>query len=87
MAGILKRLEEMNLIKRDPVKGDKRRVMISLTPTSETLFEQISPLVQQQYQYLEQAWGEEMMAKLYQAVDTLLNVKEIEVRRVKLPEK
>jgi len=77
----------MDLIKRAPVEGDKRRVLISLTTTSEALFEQISPLVKQQYQYLEQAWGKELVSTLYGAVDSLLAVKEVEVKKVELPPK
>lgn len=84
MAGILRRLEEMKLIKRSPVKGDKRRVLISLTQASKSLIQEMVPHVQQQYRNLEDAWGKELVAQLYEAIEKIQVVKEVEVESVKL---
>lgn len=86
MAGILKRLDEMEYIKRDPVKGDKRRVMISLTPKSRRLIQEMVPYVQQQYQLLEQAWGKELVDQLFNTVDAVMEVRDLPVEHVKLPD-
>ena len=86
MAGILRRLEEMELVQRQPVEGDKRRVFISLTDTSKQLIEQMAPLVQQQYRNLEQAWGKQRLHTLYDSIDTLMECQTLEVKRVELPD-
>lgn len=85
MAGILRRLDEMEYIKRDPVKGDKRRVMISLTPKSKKLIQEMVPYVKAQYQLLEDAWGKELVSQLFDTVDAIMEVRDVEVEHVKLP--
>ena len=85
MTGILKRLGEMGLIDRQPLKGDKRRVLISLTAKSEQLAREIIPLVQQQYQLIEQAWGSDLIAQIYTDIESLIELSNIKVKPVQLP--
>lgn len=87
MPGILKRLKEMELIKRIPIKEDKRRVNISLTKKSISLMQEMLPLVQKQYQLLEEAWGEELIEQLNTVIDIVLKMKDTKVERVVLPPK
>ncbi len=85
MAGILKRLEEMGLILKLPVAADKRRLVVTVTAKSEALIQRMAPLVRQQYLYLEDAWGKELMNQLYETIEALGEKKDIKVKRVKLP--
>jgi len=85
MTGILKRLGEMGLISREPLQGDKRRVLISLTAKSEELSREIIPLVQQQYHLIEQAWGPELIAKIYADIESLIELSHVQVKPVQLP--
>lgn len=87
MAGILRRLDEMGHIKRDPIKGDKRRVLISLTPKSKKLIAEMVPLVQEQYQKLEDAWGKELVEQLHETIDALMAVRDVPVEHITLPAK
>ena len=86
MAGILKRLEEMGLVKRDPVSGDKRRVLVSTTPASDQLIQQMAPLVQQQYLLLEEAWGKDLIDQLYRLLDDVMALKDVPGKRIDLPD-
>ncbi|MFT5707884.1 MAG: homoprotocatechuate degradation regulator HpaR [Oceanospirillaceae bacterium] len=85
MTGILKRLGEMGLISRKAIAGDKRRVLILLTSKSEALAAKILPLIKQQYQLIEQAWGTELIAQLYVDVEHLIQLKTVKVQQVELP--
>ena len=85
MAGILKRLGEMGLIAREPLQGDKRRVLISLTAKSEQLAREIIPLVQQQYHLIEQAWGPDLITQIYTDIESLIECSQVQVKSVQLP--
>lgn len=85
MAGILRRLEEMGLVERQAVEGDKRRVRFFLSASSKELMNDIIPLIQQQYKLLEKAWGKDLLNQLYDTIDACLAIKDITVERVKLP--
>jgi len=85
MAGILKRLEETDLIFRETVPGDRRRVSISLTTKGQKLIAEMAPLVQKQYELLEEAYGKDLMVQLYQALDAFILQKDTVVKRIDLP--
>lgn len=87
MAGILKRLEDMRLVKRKPVTTDRRRVMVHLTAKSKKLIVEMAPLVQDQYTLLEKAYGKTQVAQLYQSIDDIIALKGLEVEHVVLPKR
>ncbi len=87
MAGILKRLEETRLIKRKIIPEDRRRFLVSLTPKSQKLIIEMAPLVEQQYELLEKAYGKQLIAQLYQVIDNFMLLKERPVKQVKLPKR
>ena len=86
MAGILKRLEGTGLIKRKIIPEDRRRFLVSLTPKSQRLILEMAPLVEQQYDLLEKAYGKTLMLQVYQTIDDFMRLKDTVVRQVKLPE-
>jgi homoprotocatechuate degradation regulator HpaR len=85
MTGILKRLGEMGLIRREPLPGDKRRVLIFLTKKSERLAEEIIPLIRQQYQLIEEAWGSTLINQIYADIESLIQLNNVKVKQVMLP--
>ena len=82
MAGILKRLEETDLVHKKKIEGDRRRVSVSLTEQGRNLIGTMVPLVQRRYELLEEAYGKELIVQLYRALDDFMLKKETAVRRI-----
>ncbi|WP_457577650.1 homoprotocatechuate degradation operon regulator HpaR [Desulfomarina sp.] len=82
MAGILKRLEETGLVRKKKIEGDRRRVSVSLTRKGRSLIGTMVPLVQHQYELLEEAYGKELIVQLYRALDDFMLKKGTAVRRI-----
>lgn len=87
MAGILKRMEDMKLIKRQPVATDRRRVTIHLTAKSKKIILQMTPLIDQQYSQLKEAYGEQLITQLYQSLDDIIALRDLDVKQVTLPKR
>lgn len=85
MAGILARMEETGLVQRSRVEADQRRVLVSLAPPGHALIDEMAPLIEQQYQYLEQAFGKQALEALSAALEGFIGAQSRPVRRVALP--
>lgn len=85
MAGVLSRLEAMDLVKRSRFADDQRRVQVSLTEKSEKLVAEMAPLIEQQYVLLEESLGKELLSELYTVLDQVLAAEKKDVRRIQLP--
>lgn len=85
MAGILARMEETGLVQRVRVEADQRRVLVSLAPKGDALIDKMAPLIQLQYQYLEQAFGKHSLEALSSALQGFIDAQARPVRRVALP--
>ncbi len=85
MAGILARMEEIGLVQRLRVETDQRRVLVSLTPKGDVLIDEMAPLIELQYQYLEQAFGKNSLEALSGALEGFIDAQTQPVRRVALP--
>lgn len=72
LAGVLARMEDMQLVERNRLDTDQRRILVKLTPKSRALIKEIAPLIEQQYQKLEQVVGTEAVKNLYGALDVFL---------------
>lgn len=72
LAGILARMDELGLVRRSPVDGDRRRVRISPTPKSRTLAARIAPQVEAAHREIEAAVGARFIAELYRTLDQLV---------------
>jgi len=64
MTGIIKRLEQQYYIQRRKSELDQRRTLISLTPASRELFQQVSPEVDARYQALIEKFGQQRLDEL-----------------------
>ncbi len=72
LTGVLARMEAMDLVARERLAHDQRRVMVSLTPASRTMFRQMKPRIEAIYQTLENDLGPELTAGIYDTLDRFL---------------
>lgn len=86
LAGVLARMEAMQLVDRNRVDTDQRRILVALTERSNELIEAIAPLVEWQYASLEKSVGAETVRNLYAALDLFLANHNGDVPQVDLPE-
>lgn len=87
MTGVLSRMEEMNLVTRERMPEDQRRVIVRLTPKSEQLVSELGPLIVDQYKIIEQAFGPDLIKELYEVLDRVIAAERGPISRVKLPPK
>ena len=87
MTGVLSRMEEMNLVTRERMPEDQRRVIVRLTPKSEQLVSELGPLIVEQYKVIEQAFGPELIQELYEVMDKVIAAERGPISRVALPPK
>jgi homoprotocatechuate degradation regulator HpaR len=72
LTGVLERMERDRMIRRARVASDQRKVIVSLTPQSHALVEEISPIIDEQYRLLERKIGVKTLAQAYRLLDTLI---------------
>ena len=70
--GVLARMEELGLVRRERMADDQRRVWVSITPKARALARRIAPLVDAQYAELEQRIGPALLTEVYDTLDRLL---------------
>lgn len=85
MAGVLARMEEIGLVRRERVAADARRVMVRLAPRGDALFDEIAPLIERQYRLMEKAWGKRVVDDLSQALEGFVAAQATPVPQVELP--
>lgn len=85
MAGILARMEEIGLVQRVRVEADQRRVLVSIAPKGDALIDEMAPLIELQYRYLEQAFGKNSLESLSAALEGFIAAQVKPVQRVALP--
>ncbi|MBC3860612.1 homoprotocatechuate degradation operon regulator HpaR [Undibacterium jejuense] len=84
MAGVLKRMEELDMIRRSPVSGDQRRVSIGLSASGDVLMTEMAPLIDLQYKHIEQSFGLEAMNELVATLEKFNAAAEETVEHVEL---
>lgn len=82
MTGVLKRMEELNLIQRSAVAGDQRRVMIGFSEHGNALMAEMAPLIDAQYRHIEEAYGLSAIENLIMALEQFNQVREEDVRHI-----
>lgn len=85
LAGVLVRMEDMQLVERSRVDTDQRRIVVALTARSRALIKQIAPLIEQQYSNLEAGIGADVVGNLYEALDQFLARQHNPVEQVEVP--
>lgn len=72
LAGVLQRMDQMGLVRRERHDSDQRRVMVSLTPSSRALVARMAPLIEATYRRIEAHLGSSAVQDLYAQLDALL---------------
>lgn len=85
MAGVLARMEEMGLIQRSRVSGDQRRVQVRLAQKGDLLIDEMAPLIELQYEYIEQAFGKQVFDDLFNALEGFIGAESNPVQHIALP--
>lgn len=74
LAGVLARMDDLGLIKRERFDNDQRRVLVSLTPKSRGLITRMLPVVEAKYAELERDLGLAFTDELYRTLDRVIEV-------------
>jgi homoprotocatechuate degradation regulator HpaR len=72
LAGVLARMEEIDLISRRRLKRDQRRIEVSLSPRGRSLAARMVPQIETVYSRLEGTLGEAFCRELYGALDEMI---------------
>ena len=72
MAGVLARMEALELITKERFADDQRRIRVSLTKKSVGLVRVISKDLEARYRELERTVGPDVVERVYSAIDDLL---------------
>lgn len=73
LAGVLARMEELDLVQRERMAHDQRRQHVSLTPHSRSLAAQLAPQVEATYTALEAQLGPDVVSALYGLLDQVIS--------------
>jgi homoprotocatechuate degradation regulator HpaR len=73
LAGVLARMEEIDLVARQRLERDQRRVLVSLTSRSRALAARMAPQIDAIYAEIEEELGRTASQQLYDALDTLIS--------------
>lgn len=81
LAGMLARMEELELVSRERLDHDQRRVMVSLTSTSRSVARRMTPHIEEAYAEMERELGPEFVEHCYVMLDKIGEVLSDRVRR------
>ncbi len=87
LTGVLARMEEMDLVRKERVESDHRRVLVHMTDKSRALVDAAIPLISEQYRHLEAFIGEKQTAELYGVLEKLTALHGTAIPLVTLPAK
>ena len=71
IAGVLMRMEEAGLIKRERMEHDQRRVKVTVTASTKKLGKSMAPIIEREYLELEKLVGVKQLQQVYDALDML----------------
>lgn len=73
LSRILKHLEATGLVVRRAAPADQRRTLVAISREGRALIERRAPLSEAQYRAIEEAFGKERVAALYETLEELHN--------------
>jgi homoprotocatechuate degradation regulator HpaR len=74
LAGVLARMDKLDLVRRERLAGDQRRVKVMLTARSRALAAAIAPAVETTYAAIESRIGADFMQRFYATLDELIGM-------------
>lgn len=72
LAGVLARMDDMGLVKRERLAEDQRRVKVSLTAKSRALAAAMAPQIEAVYAAIEAHIGGDLVQRFYATLDELI---------------
>lgn len=72
LSRIIQNLDSRDLVQRQLVESDQRRSVISLTDSGRELFEQVSPISIERYEFITERFGYGKLELLYELLDELV---------------
>lgn len=84
MPGVLMRMEDAKLIKREKMSGDQRRLIVQLAKKGDQLIEEIAPLIDAQYKNIEKVIGKDVLVNLTHSLELFLSHEKELVPHLKL---
>jgi homoprotocatechuate degradation regulator HpaR len=85
LAGVLARMVELDLVRKERMTSDHRRVLVHMTDKSRALVDAALPLILEQYRHMDAAIGAEQTEQLYGLLSRLLALRGAAIPLVKLP--
>jgi homoprotocatechuate degradation regulator HpaR len=74
LAGVLARMDDLGLVKRERLSEDARRLRVSLTAKSRALAAKMAPEIEAVYRGIEARIGPEFTERFYATLDELITV-------------
>ena len=74
LAGVLARMDDLGLVKRERLAEDQRRVKVSLTAKSRTLAAAMAPQIEAVYAAIEAHIGSDFIQRFYATLDELIGL-------------
>jgi homoprotocatechuate degradation regulator HpaR len=74
LAGVLARMDDMGLVKRERLAEDQRRVKVTLTAKSRTLAAAMAPHIEAVYAAIEAHIGSDFIQRFYATLDELIGL-------------
>jgi homoprotocatechuate degradation regulator HpaR len=74
LAGVLARMDDLGLVRRERVAEDQRRVMVSLTARSRSLAATMAPQIEAVYGAIEAHIGADFIDRFYATLDELIEM-------------
>jgi len=78
LTGILTRMEETGLVKRERIAEDQRRLLVTATPKSRSLASKIAPKIDAAYMQLESEIDSDLLDRLFESLTALVEKLETE---------
>ena len=72
LAGVLARMEELGLVRRERLEHDQRRLKVSLSAKARALAQRMAPEVEATYAAIEARVGADRLQAMYEALDELI---------------
>ena len=72
LAGVLARMDELGMVRRERMEDDQRRVRVTLTPKCRAMAAAMAPRIEAMYRALEAQLGADLVQQCYATLDELL---------------
>jgi homoprotocatechuate degradation regulator HpaR len=73
LAGVLARMDELGLVRRERLDHDQRRLSVQATPAARRIAQDLAPRIDLTYRALEHQLGADFLAQVYTTIDALLD--------------